>query len=87
MVPASWSLALLQAREDAEDLVDVGVDLVVVAHEGAHLQVLGDGHAREGAATLGHHHQALLDQVPGALALDAAAHEDDLALGHRLQCR
>ena len=34
---------------------------------------------------LGHHHQALLDQVPGALALDAAAHELDVAGGHRLQ--
>jgi hypothetical protein len=43
---------------------------LVVAHEGAHLQVLGDGHAGEGAAPFGHHHQALLDQVPGALALD-----------------
>jgi hypothetical protein len=62
---------LLQAREDREHLVDVGVDLgLVVAREGAHLQVLGDGHAREGAATFGHHHQALLDQVPRALAAD-----------------
>ena len=54
-----------EAGESCTGGRDVGLDLVVVAHEGAHLQVLGDGHAGEGAAAFGHHHQALLDQIPG----------------------
>ena len=80
--------ALLQAREDARTPCSMSASIsLVVADEGAHLQVLGDRHAREDAAALGHHHQALLDQVPGALALDAAAQELDLAGGRRLRCR
>ncbi len=74
--------AFLQAREQHEHALDVGGDAgLVLAHERAHLQVLGDGHAREHAAPLGHHHQALLHQVPGALAADALALVQDVAVG------
>ena len=46
--------ALLQAREQVEDPVHVGGDLgLVVAQERAEVEVLGDGHAREDAPTLG----------------------------------
>ncbi|KAI1697406.1 hypothetical protein Ddc_19716 [Ditylenchus destructor] len=54
-------------------------NLRVVADVGTHHEVLGDGHAGEGAAAFRHHHQALLGQVPRALALDRAAHELDVA--------
>ena len=65
---------LFEARKNRKHLVDVSLDAVlIVANVGAHLQVLDDGHAREHAAAFRHHGQALLDQVPRALALDAAA--------------
>jgi hypothetical protein len=63
----------MSARMPALSLADVG----------AHLQVLGDGHAGEHAAAFRHHHQALLDQIPGALALDALAQVFDVAIVHR----
>jgi len=70
---------LFEPREGGEDLLDVGLDLCVVARVGTHLQVFGDGHAGEDAPTLGHHHQAFLDQIPGAFALDALAQVFDVA--------
>ena len=52
--------ALLEAREELEDVVEVGLDLVLVlAQERAHLEVLHDGHAREDATTLGNLDDAL----------------------------
>ena len=49
-------------------------------HVGAHVQVLVDAHAREDAAPLRHHGQALAHQVPRALAAQAAAEVVQLAL-------
>jgi hypothetical protein len=66
IVPASWWRRSFRRGKIANTRSDVGGDLLdVVADEGAHLQVLGDRHAREDAAPLGHHHQALLDQSHG----------------------
>ena len=45
----------------------------VVANVGTHEQVLNDGHAGEHTATFWHHGQALLDQIPRALAHNAFA--------------
>src|SRR5262249_43918780 len=51
--PALLLLALLEAREQRVDAIDVLADrLRVLAREGAHLEVLQHGHAREDAAPL-----------------------------------
>ena len=72
--------ALLQARENAKHLVNIVFDGGgVFADISPHLQVLQNAHAGEHAATLGHHGQALFDQVPGALATDALAPVFDIA--------
>ena len=73
-------LALAQARKQLKHFLDVGGNAgFVVAHIGAHLQVLKNGHAGEHAASLGHHRQAFLDQIPGAASLDASAQVFDVA--------
>src|SRR5262249_8403327 len=46
----------------------------------AHLEVPGDGHAREDATGLGHHRDAALDDQAGVEHVDALTTEDDLAL-------
>ncbi len=44
---------LVQAREELEDALDVGLEVLPVgALERAHLEVLAHGHAREDAAAL-----------------------------------
>jgi hypothetical protein len=43
-------LALLQAREEREDLLEILVEILQVVEARAHLQVLEHGHAREDAA-------------------------------------
>ena len=45
-------LALLQAREQVEDALEVLADPVVAAAVGAHVEVLADGHPREAVASL-----------------------------------
>jgi hypothetical protein len=70
----------LEPREGGEHLVHVARDLgLVLADEGAHQQILGDGHAREHAAALGHHCQAALEQLVGSLALGTGAEHVDAA--------
>ena len=74
--------AFFEARKNTEHHVNVVGDFrLVFADVGAHLQVFGDGHAREDAAAFRHHGQAFAHQVPGALALDAFAHVLDVAFG------
>ena len=52
--PALLGDALLEAGEELEDVVEVGLDgVLVLAQERAHLEVLHDRHAREDAPTLG----------------------------------
>jgi hypothetical protein len=48
--------------------------------EGAHLQVLADGHPREDAAAFGSLADALADDVMGGHAVDPLAIEGDFAL-------
>ena len=76
--------ALFEAGKDGKHLVDVGLNTgFVVPDVGAHLQVFNDGHAGKHAAPFGHHGQALLDQVPRTLALDAFSQVLDIAAVER----
>jgi hypothetical protein len=79
MVPPRW-IALLQAREQLQDLVQLLLVVALVGEETAHGQVFLDGQAGEHAAAFRHHRDALAHDVRGRLAdqlftqvLDAAA--------------
>ena len=66
MVPAFWSLALVQSREELEDVLHVGADAGAVgALERAHLEVLGHRHAREEPPPLRRLRDAPLDDLDG----------------------
>ena len=77
--------AFLEPRKQIKHALHVRPDLVVLTDESAHLQVLGDGHAREDAASLGHHHQALARQIPRALVTNEHAIEPDVTRPRRQQ--
>ena len=67
-------LALLQAREQLEDALEVVADLGVVgAGERAELEVLAHGHAREAVAALGRLRDAQLDDLLWPAAADLLA--------------
>ena len=51
------------------------------------MQVFRDGHAGENAPAFRHHGQAVLDEVPGTLALDAFTQVLDIALHHGQSAR
>jgi hypothetical protein len=54
-VPPFWARRSRRPREELEDLLEVGCDLVlVVAQERTHLEVLAHGHVREDPPALGH---------------------------------
>ena len=65
-VPAELLEPLLDPREEGEDALHVRFDLARIgSREGAHLQVLEHGHAREQAPRLGHRRDAALDALGG----------------------
>ena len=72
--------ALLQAREQGEDLLDVlrRTSAPLAGHR-THLQVLEHGHAREDAPALGRLADAEIDDVVGGEPGDVAALVDDPA--------
>ena len=73
-------LALLEAREELKDVLEVLLDAsLVLAHEGAEVKVLHDRHLREDAAALRHLRDALLDDLMGADTGDALPQEGDAA--------
>ena len=78
---AGQSRALLQAREISEDHVDVGIDLVVAAGEGAEPQILDRRHVGDDAAAFHHLENAAADDLVGIDAVDALAVEHDVAAG------
>ena len=69
--------ALAQAREQREHALEVGRDRVAVgAGEGAHLQVLEHGHAREDPATLRRLRDPQAHDAVGGEAVEALPVED-----------
>ena len=69
---------LLQTREHVVHPGQVLRDLGIVAAVGAHQQILFDAHAGEYTTALGHHGQALADQIPSPQSSHGAAMEDHL---------
>src|SRR6266571_1122332 len=77
--------AFLEDREELEDAVHVRPLLVVLADEGAHVEVLAHGHAREDAPALGRLGHPEPHDVVGGHQVDALAVVEDAALGRAQQ--
>ena len=88
MVPTSWSLRSLQAREDGEHLVHVAGDLrLVVADVGAHLQVSVMVMGEHAAALPGTIASPCLTRSHGPWARGCCGQVFDVALVDRQRCR
>ena len=73
-------MTLFEAWKKGEHMVHVGGNFrLVVTDVSPHFQVLNNAHAREHAAPLGHHGQALMHQIPSPLPPNAASQVIDFA--------
>ena len=78
-VPPSWWVRSRSRGKRSITRSTSGLDRLLVAGEGAHLEVLEDGHPREDPASLGGVADADHDELVGSGPRDVLALEDDVA--------